>query len=221
MQNWSYLLDLKTKYPSISNCNSLVIADRYLLSDKYYDPFETNIRPILDAILPNRLDNNIIFTICVIAQNICISIEDRLSDLDLIIQELRPRLNYKLTIYDSRRLHDRSILTNNIILTSGAGFDVIGGDEKPMKFTTTSLSFPFLQLSANDSNIYLDWINNILEEKGRCRYYKQDYWGDRATKHHLLDYYYERPARVSRTNPSSRWSGFNPREGSFTPRRVS
>ena len=143
-QNWTYLWELKEKYPSISCCNSLVIADRYLLSDNNESAFDNNLKPILEALLPQSLENSIIFNIYIIAENICSYIEEKLYKIEMLIKELRPKLTFSLNIFNSRKLHDRSILTNNIILTSGAGFDVIGSNEIPLKFTTTSLYFPFL-----------------------------------------------------------------------------
>lgn len=192
-QNWTYLWELREKCPSISCCNSLLIADRYLLSDLNESAFDNNLRPIFDAILPQSLDNGIIFNICIIAENICKSIEDKFNRIKLLINELRPSLNFTLNIFHSRRLHDRSILTNNIILTSGAGFDIIGSENIPLKFTTTSLYFPFLQYDPNGNNKYIDWINNVLKVERCCRSYQQNYWGEQKPRHHLLDYYYEEP----------------------------
>ena len=194
-QNWTYLWELRERCPSISCCNSLLIADRYLLSDNNESTFDNNLRPIFEALLPNMLDNGIIFNICIVAENICRSIEEKLYGIEILIKEIRPNLTYSLNIFHSKRIHDRSILTNNIILTSGAGFDVIGNDKIPLRFTTTSLYFPFLQFfDPNGSNKYIAWINNVLKVKRSCRSYQQNYWGEETPRHHLLDYYYEEPA---------------------------
>lgn len=190
-QNWTYLWGLREKCPSISCCNSLVVVDRYLLSDVNESAFDANLRPIFEALLPLSLDNGILFTICIIAENICQSIEVKFYQIDSLIRELRPELDFRLNIYDSKRLHDRSIITNNVILTSGAGFDVIGANEMPLRFTTTSLYFPFLQSDKNEK--YLGWINNVLKEEQKCRGYQRNYWGDENKRLHLLDYFYEEP----------------------------
>ena len=192
-QNWTYLWELKNKFPSISCCNSLLIADRYLLSDVNESVFDNNLSPILDALLPQQLDNGIIFNICIIADNLCSSIEEKLYRIEMLIKDLRPQLTFSLNIFSSKKLHDRSILTNNIILTSGAGFDVIGRNEMPLRFTTTSLYFPFLQYEPNGIIKYLDCINNVLKIERSCRSYQHNYWGEENPRHHLLDYYYEEP----------------------------
>lgn len=192
-QNWTYLLDLTEKCPGINCCNSLVLADRYLLYDSNESAIGTNLKPIFNALLPQSMDNGILFTICIIAENKNCTIGEKLNEIQNLIKELRPQLRFSLNIYDSRRLHDRSIITNNVILTSGAGFDVIGANEMPMKFTTTSLNFPFLQNDKNEQ--YLTWINNILKEERKCRAYQENYWGRKFKRHHLLDYYFEKPAK--------------------------
>ena len=198
-QNWTYLWELRDKYPSLSCCNSLLVADRYLLSDANQSAFENNLKPIFEALLPQQLDNDIVFNIYIIAENICRSIEGKFYEIELLIRELRPRLKFSLNIFNSKKLHDRSILTNNIILTSGAGFDIIGHNEMPLRFTTTSLCFPFLQYDSTGNNNYLDWINNIIKAKKSCRSYRQDYWGELNPRHHLLDYYYEEPVMPKAT----------------------
>ena len=197
--NWTYLWELRDKCPSISCCNSLLIADRYLLSDLNESAFDNNLRPIFEALLPQQLDNGIVFNICIIAENLCTSIEEKFNSIEMLVKDLRPRLIFSLNIFNSKKLHDRSILTNNIILTSGAGFDVIGRNELPLRFTTTSLYFPFLQYEPNGNIKYLDWINNVLKVKRSCRAYQQNYWGEKKPRHHLLDYYYEEPVKPRAT----------------------
>lgn len=195
--NWTYLWDLKEKCPGIDCCNSLVLADRYLLYDVNDSAVDANLRPIFEALLPQFMDNGIYFTICIIAENKGRPVEEKYKKIENLIREIRPELDFSLNIYHSKGLHDRSIITNNVILISGAGFDVIGANEQPLKFTTTSLIFPFLQTDKNDK--YLVWIDNVLKEKQKCCAYQRNYWGDETKRHHLLDYYYEEPAAPSAT----------------------
>ena len=201
-QNWSFLWVLKEKYPSICCCNSLIVADRYLLEEKE-NIIDANLRPIFDSLLPQQLENGITFTIYIVAENKSTNINDKLSELKNLILELRPNLCFSISIFHSWILHDRSILTNNIILTSGVGFDVIDMDERARRFTTTSLRFPFLQYDAKDNCAYLDWISNVIEVEKRCRSFNSNYWGERTHRHHLLDCYCEKPER-QRFPPSFR-----------------
>ena len=190
-QNWTYLLDLKKKYPSINCCNSLVIADRYLLYNLKHNTLKSNLRPIFDALLPETLDKDILFTICIVAENKSQSIRRKFNQISDLIKELRPNLSFCFNICASNDLHDRSILTNNVHLTVGAGIDVIGEDEQPLKFTTSSLHFPFFKKDMTDK--YLSWINNVLKVEKKCCTYDNNYWGNKGKRHHLLDYYYEEP----------------------------
>ena len=200
-QNWSYLQKFKNKYPSISCCNSLIVVDRYLLSRVTDNGINTNLKPIFDALLPISLDNGIVFTICIISEDKegpGISIEVKLKKIQNLVKELRPKLLFKLNIFN-RFEHDRSILTNNVMLTSGAGFDVIGKKGVSIKFTTTSFCFPFFHSDSNDSSIFISWINNILNKKRKCQNFNVNYWGDKSTSHHLLDYYCEKPVKLRST----------------------
>lgn len=199
--NWNYLYELKEKCPSISCCNSLVIVDRYLLADTSDEVLNANLKPIFNAILPYKLANNIVFTICIIAEKMGGNINNKLSRIEYLVKKVRPDLLYRINIFGTKKLHDRTILTNNIMLSSGAGFDVIGKNEVPLKFTTTSLVFPFLMFDKKESISYLEWIDNILREILSCRKYQENYWGEENIKHHLLDYYYEEPA-ISRASYS-------------------
>lgn len=191
-RNWDYLMDLREMDPSIGCCNSLVIVDRYLFYDRNHNTIRNNIKPIFEALLPWSLDNDIRFNICIIAENNCHSIEKKIDILTQLVENLRPDLSFSINIFDSNIIHDRAILTNNIILTSGAGFDIIGNNGRPIKFTTTSLYFPFL-MSEKNSDEYLNWIYNILKVERDCRSYSYNYWGEEYPTHHLLDHYYEKP----------------------------
>ena len=189
--NWDYLINLKQKCPSICYNNSLILADRYILSEvqELRNPlfFDMNIKPLFESLLPTSLDSNVDYNICIISEiqpeneNLCIGkIED-------LIRTIRPELQFSLTILNTNRIHDRSILTNNILLTSGAGFDIFGRNGRPIKTTTQSLIFPFIKSNSGNNNIYLAWIYNILEET-RNRPYDST-----PIRHHLLDHYYEEP----------------------------
>lgn len=192
-KNWNYLFEFKGKCPSISCCNSLVIVDRYILADTNENVLNANLKPIFSALLPDALANHIVFTICIVAQKMGNNINGKLDRIKKLVRQIRPNLVFCINIFGTRHLHDRTILTNNIMLSSGAGFDVIGTNEEPLKFTTTSLVFPFFRLDKKESENYLEWINNVLREEQKCRSYQENYWGEESIKHHLLDYYYEEP----------------------------
>lgn len=196
-KNWKYLWELKDKCPSICHCNSLIVADRYLLGDRT-NILNDNLKPIFEAFLPQHLDNNIVFTIYVITLTDlehCSSIKEKLSEIKKLIEKLRPKLKFRLNIFHSNKLHDRSIITNNAFLTSGGGFDVITTQERAFRFTTTSLCFPFFQATDNVNDVFIGWITNIKNATKGCTNYQQNFWGDKNTKHHLLDFYYTPPVR--------------------------
>lgn len=205
--NWDYLMGLKQKCPSISCCNSLVIVDRYLLAENNKENvLSTNVKPILEALLPTKLDNDIVFTISIITDTYNkdnnIEVSNEYQRYVNTIKEIRPELTFSLNIFQSRKVHARSIFTNNIVLSSDAGFDVIGDNYEPLRLVNfTSVVFPFLVSNKTENN-YLDWIDSVLIVKNSCNKYNRDFWGTNPAKHHLLDYYYEKP--TPQKNPYSK-----------------
>ena len=192
MPNWEYLYDYSKSIPSINYCNSLIIVDRYLFSKQNHsNVHDNNLKPIFNALLPKQLCDGIVFNIIIFSNISNPDFYDGSDDIKGIIDEIRPNLNYSLKVIDNRKLHDRVIITNNIMLSCGAGFDVIGNDGYPIKFTTTSLSFPFLIGQESSRTAYLSWIHTVLNE---CR---RNFGSFDVTTHRLLNHYYEPPRSKS------------------------
>ena len=184
LPNWEYLNEYSRRIPSINYCNSLIIVDRYLFSThNYNNVFDRNIKPIFNALLPERLDGDIEFNIIIVSNISDYGFYDGSDEIEQIIEEIRPNLRFSLNVIDTRKLHDRVIITNNVMLSCGAGFDVIGNNGFPIRFTTTSLTFPFMIGQDNSQTTYLSWIHTVLEQ---C---KQNSCTPAETNHHLLNHY--------------------------------
>lgn len=187
LPNWSYLNEYGNNAPSINCCNSLLIVDRYLFSGSNHENvFDNNLMPIFEALLPQKLADGIVFNICIFSDISSPNFYDGSEEIEEIIDEIRPKLNFDLKVIDTRRIHDRVIITNNIMLSCGAGFDVIGSDGLPIKFTNTSLTFPFLSGKSINRENYLGWIYTVLNEQSKCH-------KTIPTNHHILNNYYEKP----------------------------
>lgn len=140
----------------ISNC--LTIVDNYILKDT--KKFEKNIYSLLDAVLP--FQTHVQYNISLYVELCKFSDSDmqlRYNYVNSKIKELRPCLNYTLEILDARgRFHDRKLITNNIYIRSGEGFDIF-----PLrKSTDVDIVFPFM-----DSSKYKDdekSYNTLIEE---------------------------------------------------------
>lgn len=143
-KDWNFLRGLLKHSPKINLSNVMVIADNYLLFDQ--QKIQYNLVPLLKILLPNRLDNNLPYQICIFGENQRKTLQNRLSPLVKIIKQIRPMLNFQLMIYDAQDMfHDRAIITNNIWIGCGHGFDIFSAQGPIDKATTINIVFPFLQ----------------------------------------------------------------------------
>ena len=141
--NWRSIL--KSKIPV---CNAMLIVDNYLLND--VEQLNENLQLILDSVLPKHLHGNIPFHLAVITalkrdKKTDLPSKDRLSKIREMVAKLRPNIEMKITILkcSSNVFHDRIILTNNLWISCGGGFDLFKR-KKATKTTTVNVVCPFL-----------------------------------------------------------------------------
>lgn len=166
---WNFLED-KARH----NCNSMIIVDNYVLGKQKH-----NLLKILDALLPYKLD--IPFDLTLICDD-----EERFNEK---IKKLEKTINTELI--KNRRsitinfqaipgsdtdenekvrheMHDRSIITNNIWISSGGGFDLFVLDKekkvRSSKSTTISIVFPFMQNKIEwVDDAYITMLDDVLD----------------------------------------------------------
>ena len=162
--------DVLQSQHNLSNCNSMVIIDNYIL--KSLD----NLEEILNALLPGpirgvtREDKFYLTIITAQDRNGTRNDENIYSQLvKKIKEEIRPNLDFELDLYvehntSSNTFHDRYILTNNVIIKSGGGFDLIKNG-KATKQTEVSILHPGIQ-SINDAcdDEYMGVINRVTSK---------------------------------------------------------
>ena len=211
-KNWSYLKDFDNMVPSLEWSNSLIIIDPYLLADVEIDKdFPYNLEPILDSLLPRALNKSIKFTITVIvAYDTKGSYAKRSNDerrkvLKDLVSKLRPYLNYNLEILYTKKLHDRAIFTNNVLLSSGAGFGIFFKDyngriTSKLYQTTTNLTFPFFQRVRVTDEYYLLWIKNsidikryVCDQKSVCENHILEFYNQEQVVFRRWDYQKRKP----------------------------
>jgi hypothetical protein len=73
------------------------------------------------------------------------------------IKRIRAQLKYKLSIFNSSEFHDRIIITNNVWIDCGGGFDLFNNG-KACKRTNLRFAFPFLIKRAQSKS----WINEAF-----------------------------------------------------------
>lgn len=154
---WRSCLYLEKPVP----CNSLIIVDNYILSKA--DLIKENLRDILDTLIPSRLSSKIDFYITILTSTLN-NAKDKLQTVTDMLKNLRPEIKFSVAIIKSTsdNFHDRNIISNNILVTCGGGFDLFK-DGKSQKTTTVSLHNPFLTSTEQWlRKAYSDILHDVL-----------------------------------------------------------
>lgn len=125
--DWDFIS--RFRHPS----NSMCIVDNYILSSEYV--ILKNLIPFLLLMLPKELSVTYHVSIFTLFDSNTGLEEDLIKITEDFItakvKEKKPKLDLIVGIYKSskRDFHDRAIITNNMILESGAGFDIFRTDK--------------------------------------------------------------------------------------------
>lgn len=148
-------------------CNSLILVDNYIFND--FKLLDDNLKQILDALLPKRL--NIPFHIAICSEMGNKTEQDCRIKVDNLIKSIRSNLIVKIDILKcaTSDFHDRIIITNNIYISCGSGFEILKYDFNISRFSTIStkmtavtILFPFFQTSVKwTTNAYSNMINEV------------------------------------------------------------
>ncbi|MFC4666646.1 hypothetical protein [Falsiporphyromonas endometrii] len=148
-ESWDFMTPLLGLFPPINVCNTMMIVDNYILTSTrkfpYEDKVKYNLRPIMDHLLPQSLTPGEVFQIVIFSE--CYNLDEQYAFIKSTISKIRPKLQFALTIFSNcrRAFHDRSIVTNNLWLSCGHGFDVFKRNGTVRKSTNVSIVFPFVQ----------------------------------------------------------------------------
>lgn len=176
--NWGFLQS-KAKH----NCNSIIIADNYILKKQ---SVKKNLFEILNFLLPDKIDIPFHFTIISTENNIGWRWEEAIVVLEEELKRLRPKLTIVIDPLwvDEKEIHDRTIITNNIWISCGGGFDLFFFDRDRKKSvagksTTVNIIYPFLQ----NFNNWVDdaYLNNLEDVK-----YAFEDFSEKPPKNRLL-----------------------------------
>lgn len=184
------------KYVNV--CNSLVIIDNYILqsNDKQTwgnksvnEKIKNNLIPILDCLLPKELSGTEPFHLYIFAYESNNSFKtlmkvDNESGIPMQIKQLRGgKVPIKMVLISCKKeFHDRIILTNNLMISSGLGFDLFKeGDYIVKKPTSVSIIFPFIQsFNSWAERHYMEILDSALKAEKTINKYGDDF------KHRLL-----------------------------------
>ena len=158
---WKKCLETNNMVP----CNSLVIVDNYILNET--DKIEENLTSIFDVLIPKKLDERLNFHIAIFTtlcndRGIPYNSKSRLEKVHNILCKIRPDLHFTVSIIkcSKDKFHDRTIISNNLYIGCGGGFDLFKKG-KSQKTTTVSFFIPFF-------NLHTKWsrkaYSNILSD---------------------------------------------------------
>lgn len=166
-EKWGFLKEFN--HP----CNSLVIADNYLVKQDNKENFKNlknNLFDLLNFLLPQKL-NKLKFQLTIITgtNTYIIPIETIYNFILKSLNELRLHFNFELKIISkSLDNHDRNLITNYMHIKSGFGFTLFKENKsakntevsiKPIlknldaEINTTTLLSQFKEIESNVSNI--------------------------------------------------------------------
>lgn len=164
----------KAEY-NLSQCNAMVIIDNYICSKGF-----SNIRGILNALLPGTREECLlkdIFHLTIITSSVVNSIDHTYNEILKIIKKIRPKLKIKFDIfinktslYQAKENHDRYILTNNVIITSGYGFGLLYKDKEDEKIKTSGelnimIAHPGIQnFSKRTDEAYVGKLSEVYQQ---------------------------------------------------------
>lgn len=135
--SWAEIL--RSKEYKLSDCNSMIIIDNYILKEDA--TIENNLFPILKELLPSELDRKVEFHLTIITES---NEKDdqyfhkKYSLINKKIEGWFPNLKLQFDLYvqtGKGKFHDRVIITNNAMISCEGGFDLIGKDGKAKKLT--------------------------------------------------------------------------------------
>ena len=171
-------------YPELIRIsNGLIIVDNYILKDT--NKFEKNISALLNVVLPYHTYMEYHISLYVEPKGFSESdMQLRYDKVKKIIGDIRPDLYFTLEVLDAiGRFHDRKLITNNIYIRSGEGFDIF-----PIKKSTDiDITFPSMEITkfTNDEESY----NTLIEELRLIDYnnrYGKHRWGEGNATNRLL-----------------------------------
>jgi len=213
-RNWSFLYALNGCTPPLNTCNALVIVDNYLFESNYkdvgsskkevtfsfQDKLEYNLKPILNSLLPDELMDGMFFEIVIASGKKDVDYEQQYNYALSIIRSLRPKLKFNLAFYnDASVFHDRCIVSNNVWISCGHGFDIFKKEgSSPSKSTTVNVVFPFIQsgvLWVDGS--FLNLMRDLKKVVSRYNEEGKSFWGNNKGVCRMMSHYTEDKQKTS------------------------
>lgn len=150
-------------------CNRITIVDNYLLSKT--ESFEKNLIPILESLLPDNAEQNFPVTIY---SSLIVDFFDMWKSITGIIKNIKRAYSISLCVVkcSDKSFHDRTILTNNLWIGCGAGFNLFKSNDRAINSTVINIVSPFL----NDTIQWaFDAYGNLYKEAEHIKRIRDSY----------------------------------------------
>lgn len=200
--DWSFMMQINKVFPQLRNCNSLILVDKYVFTDSgekftFKDKINSNLKPIFDFILPEKLVEGLEFELIIITGERYKDFKTQYEYLCSKIKEIRPNLACRITMYNCNKydFHDRSIATNNVWIDCPHGFDLFKpGQESATSATKVLIAFPLIQqFSDQVDKSYITLAKDVREIMYRTPKDGLYTYGEKHPKNRLVAHYTKRP----------------------------
>lgn len=176
LSSWNDLKFL-SEFPN----NSIVVIDKYILSDNSNNRLKDNLFPLLKTLLPDKLETPLFLTIIsgdILTSNKGASVIERTKKVyGLIHSYLAQFKNLKvdLTIVNNDNsfyprgleLHDRVIYTNYYYLMSSKGWDIFNKKERKLGNSRINIDFNFQRFQMKELKGHFHILAEYLKKMNR------------------------------------------------------
>lgn len=169
--------DLKfiSQYPN----NSIIVSDKYILSDKSHSQLKENIIPLLDALLPKSLTNTLSITILseeILSQKKGQSLRDNAIEVHRILNRTFAKykdlkIKFSIVGYDKvyntsnqPKIHDRHIYTNYFTIKSGIGFNLFHQGNRKIEDSEIDIEFNFQRFNMKTIPVKVEGLKRYLKK---------------------------------------------------------
>lgn len=166
-------------------CHSLVVVDPYIVRDR--NSVEVNLITLLDAVLPESLAMTFHLSLFVMTEDGRAG-ERLQASLASRLQGLRPDMAFEVTVYQITkrdRFHDRYLLSNNVFVECGAGFDLFNDQGFAGKDTKVDIVYPHTQ-NHTLADIEAYWRFLEVAKRTHLRAFAnrgvRNYWGSKRNR---------------------------------------
>lgn len=201
IKSWCFLESLNEQSPKLNNNNALILVDNYVVN-KEEKSIKHNILEILDIVMPKRLNGDLTYYVTIFSSVNNDKEKERCKKLIEDIKALRSS-QYKTKAcfihVQSSDFHDRTIITNNVWIGCGHGFDIFQKGRLIHQSTTVNVIFPFLQSSIKwAEKAYYNLLDDAQRIMKRSHRHGFDYWGDVDYENRLTKYLSSEPVASSK-----------------------